>query len=137
MKISLGVVEHPYSDSGKETGDVAEILESKYHVMEIFAEKKKDFIADALAESYVGAIENAFAGGPQDVSIFASAMENITDEFHEFIDREESGIHTKAKDAPLAGGRKKRQYRRVKAKTTFVDTGLYRNSFIAWVKDYG
>ena len=137
MRISLGVIEHPYGDTGQSTGDVAEILEERYHVMETFRDQNIDFISEALTDGFLGAIENAFAGAPQDADIFASAMAAIEDRFHDFIDREESGIKTKAKEKPLAGGRKKRQYRRVKAKTTFVDTGLYRNSFIAWVKDYG
>jgi len=135
MIISLGVIDIPYADGKTTTGDVAEILEDEYHVMQIFADQNLDFMADAIANGLIGAMENAFAGAPQDVDMYASGMEEIKDRFHDFIDNEESGIHTKAKDKPKAGPRKKRQYRKVEAKTTFVESGNYRDSFIAWVKE--
>lgn len=135
VKISLGVVELPYAEGGKTTGDVAEILENKFGIMEKFAERNIEHIADFVADGILGAIESRFAGAPETFDVFAGAMAKVEDKFHKYIDREEHGIHTKAKDKPLAGARKKRQYRRVSAKTTFVDTGLYRNNFKAWVKE--
>jgi hypothetical protein len=136
VKISLGVVELPYAEGGKSTGDVAEILEKKYGILQGFADRNIEQIADFLADGVIGAIESRFAGAPESFDVFAGAMANIEDRFHEYIDREEHGIHTKSKDQPLSGARKKRQYRRVSAKTTFVDSGLYRNNFKAWVKSY-
>jgi hypothetical protein len=135
VKISLGVIDMPYADGKTTTGDVAEILEGKFHVMEIFADQNIEFMAQAISDGLIGSMENAFAGAPESANVFASAMAEIEDRFQQFIDREESGIHTKAKDQPKAGPRKKRQYRQVEAKTTFVETGSYRDSFRAWITD--
>lgn len=135
VKISLGVVEVPYAEGGKNTGEVAEILESKFGIMQKFADQNIEQIADFVVDGVLGAIESRFAGAPESFDVFAGAMANIEDRFQEFIDRKEHGIHTKSEDQPLSGARKKRQYRRVSAKTPFVDSGLYRNNFKAWVKE--
>ena len=135
MILHLGVVEIPYADSDQETGDVAEILESKFHVMQIFADQNSDKIAEFIEDGVAGALENILAGAPSSLDVFGSSMSNIEDRFNEFIDNEEHGIQTKAKSAPKAGARKKRQYRQVTHKTTFVDSGLYRNNFRAWVAE--
>lgn len=137
MKISLGVMEIPYADDGKNTGEVAEILEGKFHVMQIFADKNLDKIAGYIEDGIAGALESVAAGAPENFNVFGSAMENITDRFHEYIDNEEHGILTKEKKygTQKAGARKKRQYRKATNKTTFVDSGLYRNNFVAWVNN--
>jgi len=58
MKLHLGVHDHPYvGKSGVTTGDVAEWLEGKYHVMEVFAGTYIDEISDAMADNVAGAIE--------------------------------------------------------------------------------
>jgi len=135
MILSLGVVDYPYADTGQTTGEVAEILEDKYGVMQKFADQNLDFMAQSITDGVIGAIENAFAGAPQTANVFAEGLSKIEDRFHDYIDHEEHGIRTKSKEKPLSGVRKKRQYRRVTGKTTFVDSGLYRNSFKVWVKE--
>ena len=114
MIISLGVVELPYAEDGKTTGDVAEILEDKYDVMQKFADQNIDQIAEYMADSFVGAIESRFAGAPEDFNVFGSAMANIEDRFVEYINKGEHGIITKEKSEGTgkAGARKKRQYRK-------------------------
>ena len=48
----------PYIDAkGKTTGDVAEILEAKYHPMEIFSEVHGEQIADHVAEAMNGVLD--------------------------------------------------------------------------------
>jgi hypothetical protein len=134
MKLSLGVVEVPYADiTGQDTGEVASLLEAKYGVMQGFVDRNMDHIAGSIEDGIAGALESVLAGAPENFNVFGSAMSNIEDRFHDYIDREEHGIRTKAKDEPKAGARKKRQYRKASGKTTFVDSGLYRNNFKAWI----
>jgi len=133
MKLVLGVVEVPYAEGRQDTGEVAEILEAKFHVMQIFVDQNIDAITKHIENGVLGAIESRLMGAPESHDMFGSAMQNIEDDFHRFIDNEESGVKTKAKLAPKAGARKKRQYRRVTNKITFVDSGLYRNNFKAWI----
>jgi hypothetical protein len=133
--LSLGVIEVPYADGHQETGDVAQILEDKFGVMQKFADQNIEPICEFIADGVAGALESVLAGAPEGFDVFGSAMSNIEDRFQEYIDNEEHGIPTKAKQTPKAGARKKRQFRRVTHKTTFVDSGLYRNSFKAWVRN--
>jgi hypothetical protein len=135
VKIALGVVEIPYTEGGKSTGDIAEILEGKFDVMGIFAEKHSENIADMVAQGFADSIDNIFAGAPENFDIYAGAMAKIENQFIEYIDSEEHAIPTKAKAIGAAGARKKRQYRKTGNKITFVDSGMYRNSFRAWVKE--
>ena len=135
MILHLGVVEVPYAEDGQDTGDVATILEEKYGIMQGFADKNIDQITEMIEDGVAGAIESVMAGAPENFDVFGSAMSNIEDRFHDYIDNEEHGIRTKSKESPKAGARKKRQYRRVESKTTFVDSGLYRLNFKAWVGD--
>ncbi len=135
MILHLGVMEVPYADDGKDTGEVATILEEKYGIMQGFADRNIEQITEMIEDGVAGAIESVMAGEPESFDVFGSAMANIEDRFHDYIDNEEHGIRTKAKDAPKAGARKKRQYRKVADKTTFVDSGLYRLNFTAWVSN--
>lgn len=133
MILHLGVEVVPYATTGQDTGEVAEILESKFAVMETFVNQNIEAITADIENGIQGALENVLAGAPETFNVFGSAMEDIQDRFHKYIDLEEHGIKTKAKESPKAGARKKRQYRKVTHKTTFVDSGLYRLNFKAWV----
>lgn len=135
MILHLGVDDLPYAEKGSDTtGDVAEWLENKFGVMQIFADDNQAKIAAYLEDGLAGAMESVLAGAPENFDVFGSAMNKIKARFSDFIDLEESGVVTKAKQAPKSGPRKKRQYRKVDAKTTFVESGGYRNSFMAWVE---
>ena len=67
MILHLGVLDVSYSDAsgGGETttGDVAEILEKNYGVMETFYELRKEKIADFLADSMAQSIEMLVKSG--------------------------------------------------------------------------
>lgn len=126
---------------GETTGDVAEILEDKYHIMEFFFEDiGSDLIAAALEHSMSGAIENLVAGAsvgnfdPTD-----QAMSEIKGAFDAFItqqemDGQQPGVPTKAS---LRGvnHRFKHPYAKGNApRPSFRDTGEYLSSFKAWVE---
>ena len=135
MRLCLGVVDIPYADKeGETTYEVAQLLEKKYAVMGTFFEMHGKDIAADLESGIAGAIENAFAGAASK-DIFAGAMSKTEQRFKEYIDKEEHGIRLKKHDAPKAGGRKKRQYRKVKNTTAFIWSGLYRMSFRSWITE--
>jgi hypothetical protein len=132
--------------SHKSTGDVAEILEDKYHVMEIFFNLHSDFVADAFAESVAEAIENLAAGAPPTISFSAQAEQDIEADFRSFLTLREMdglgypGIPTNAsggKPGGRQGGVSHRflhPYARSNPeRPSFVDTGQYVASFRAWV----
>lgn len=154
MKLALGVLDVAYSDAhGKKgattTGEVAEILEDRYGVMETFFEEKKQQIADALAEQLVKQIAQVSSGGPQPNDAFAGAEGQIDHMFRRFLDDEEmariagglsEGEAARFRDFRGAGSRgvshrKKQPYSsKNEARAAFIDTGLYQLSFRAKVK---
>lgn len=135
MKLHLGVVDQNYTDHTESisTGEVADLLEEKYHVMEIFFDMHKKDIAGYLEDSIAGAIENTL-GGAKVVNPFSSATGKIEKKFRDYIDSQEHGIQLKKHKAPKAGARKKRQYVKVKEVTSFIDSGLFRGSFKSWIE---
>jgi len=134
LTLNLGEVVIPYAEKGKTTGEVGEILEQKYNVMQIFADQNIRLIADLIEDNLAGALENLHAGKEIGDDIFEGAGSKIEQRFREFIDNGEHGIITKSKLNPLSGTRKKRQYRKAKGKTVFWDTGAYSRNFKVWVE---
>lgn len=156
MKLVLGVLDQAYSDAAAKqattTGDVAEILEKKYHVMETFYDQYKDRIADWMALSVAKSIEMIATGAPSNLDPFLSAREEIQDAFRRFILGSEMeklfGQLTASEMDYFLGstggftGRAKKGYskrfkkpgQKRKARPAFVDTGLYLASFRADIK---
>lgn len=136
-KLSLGVEDLPYADDGKTTGDVAEILETKYGVMETFAELHGQEIADDLAAAAAGALGDLLVGAPVSHP-FAEAEGKIAKRFRDCLNARELdgkivGVPTAAS---LAGvnHRLKRPYRKSNpVRPSFIDTGLYQASMRAKV----
>ena len=164
MKLCLGVLDLPYADGKASTGDVAQILEDRYHVMELFAEEVgSDAIANALAESAKDALADLVSGGSSNgVSLTQAATDEIEAAFRIFIDQQEldgvvpgvptmasTGGYVDVKVTDKAGNVKtKRRYRgavnhrlaRPYAKDnpqrpSFRDTGLYQASMKVWSDD--
>ena len=125
----------------KTTGDVAEILEAKYHIMEVFFEDVSgDAIGDALAHSVAGAIENLFAGAPPaSIAPTAEAEGEIESAFRHYLAQEEMaalGIPGVPTGAALRGVNHRRIHPYAKGnapRPSFIDTGLYMANFKAWV----
>lgn len=159
ITIRLGVVDIPYSDvretpaqqrkrvkAGRKapaaapgamtTGDVAEILEAKYHVMEIFAEETKVDIAKALETSLAGAMEAVLQGAGNGPPPYAEAESAIKARFDEFITLKEMdalgypGVPTQA-SLDGVSHRFAHPYAKRGSRPSFVDTGLYLASMIA------
>lgn len=157
MKLVLGVLDVAYSDASAggatTTGEVATILEDRYHVMTTFYDSRQEKIADWLAGSVADAIENLVATG-RNVAPTFEAEQQIETEFREFLSRNEmASMLATLTPSELAyftdstGGftgaasrgvnhRMKHPYAKAnKARPAFIDTGLYQASFRAWIEE--
>lgn len=150
MKLLIGVADVPYTDSKESasTGDVAEILEEKYHVMEIFYGIHQPDIISTLENGIAGAIENTIAGKKGKADIFLGAYGSIENEFHKYLDNEEmrgmiDGVPTQAALDGISSRFKKKKnniYRKGKTVATgvrrpsFIDSGMYRQMFKVWIE---
>lgn len=150
LTLHLGVKDIPYThDDGKETGittgDVAEILEKRYGVMEHFYDAHEDEVAKDIADSLEGALENYMMGSPVKPSLKNSAREGMSKtetRFKQFLASAEiermgiRGVPTQA-----AQDRKSVRFKKGKnpegARPSFIDSGLYKASFTAWVDETG
>ena len=132
----------PKASSGvKTTGDVAEILEDKYGIMQAFFNYHEADIVGMIEQSAEGALEDLFAGrAVGDVlhnglsAVFAEAEGEIEAKFRDFLSLKEvetlgiPGVPTQAaKDG--VSHRFKHPYAKRPARPSFIDTGLYQASF--------
>lgn len=131
----------PKTEGGTQTtGDVAEILEAKYHIMDTFAFARLPDIAKELEDSIAGALETLMMGGRPDPNPFGKAESAITTMFKRFLDTgavEHMGIQGVPTQAALDGvnHRLKHPYARSNPRReSFMDTGGYHDHFIAWIE---
>lgn len=123
------------------TGDVAEILEEQYHIMEVFFTRHHEEIIALLEESAQGGFETLMMGGVSD-DAFAAAGPEIEKLFQVFIDSKEmdgialGGSYPVPTHASIIGiNSRKKQLD--PGRPSFKDTGLYEASFRAWVDARG
>lgn len=129
---------HARRYANKTTGDVAEILEGRYHVMEHFSELHSDEIVEAIEGSLQGAVESLLMGGPPQLDAFGAGTSKIEDAFKQMLSQREldglgyPGIPTAAAESGVSH-RRKRAYVKRDSRPSFVDTSLYQSSFKAWI----
>lgn len=127
------------SAATKTTGDVAEILEAKYGIMDTFAFAQLPDIAKELENSLAGALETLIMGGAPSANPFASAETAITAMFKQFLATgaiEHMGIEGVPTQAALDGVNHRLKHPYAKSnprRESFVDTGAYSAHFLAWV----
>lgn len=134
ITLHFGVIDIPYDEGKATTGDVAEILEAKYKIMQTFFDLHQDKIADFLAKDMAAQIENMLAGAPIPHEPLGEAMGEIKALFAKFLDDEEmNGAEGVPTDAALKGI--SRRFKKLKSgrRPSFIDTGSYQASFRAWV----
>ena len=123
---------------GKTTGDIAQILEAKYHIMQTFYDMNKTDIASALEKSMVGSIINMVNGQPAPVMADAQAMSDIETAFKQALSmRAFDGVIPGVPTQASLGGRSSRFKRpgaKRGARPSFINTGLYQSSFTAWTE---
>lgn len=151
MILHFGVIDLPYANAPKEfrrhptapkagtetTGDVATWLENKYHVMETYYSLQGDFVADQLAESIKGALENLMMGAPPSPDPFLAGASQIEKDFKDKLSQRAfdgliPGLPTKA----AKEGRSLRFKSGINPKgerPSLIDTGLYQASMKVWV----
>lgn len=149
MKLVLGVLDVAYSDASgtgaTTTGDVAEILEARYHVMETFFELRREKIAAILADSMASHIQNLVSGGfakraDPSASLTYEGDQKIETEFRAFLSANEmgqlmakfGGVLSAAALAGVNHRKKNPNAKTNKARPAFIDSGLYQTSMRAW-----
>jgi hypothetical protein len=123
---------------GKTTGDVAQILEARYHIMKTFVDMNKDDIVRALEKSMVGSVINIVNGQPGPISPEAQALSDIESKFKEALSMRAfdgliKGVPTQAAERGVSH-RFKKPYARRAARPSFINTGLYQSSFTVWTE---
>lgn len=124
---------------GETTGDVAEFLEARYHVMQHFWDRHGQEACDALAQDMMDDFEDMASGRNVEAPTFAAATSTMHKAFNEFIDkREMDGL---APGVPTEAARHgiKHRFLHPYAKDnperpSFFDTGTYMSAFTAWVE---
>jgi hypothetical protein len=142
LTLHLGILDQPYRTPGKKagamtTGDVAEILEAKYKILENFWRVHGQDCAGDLEVSLGGAMESLLMG--RAVDPWGSAGQAIAQRMRDFISSREVetvGIPGTPTKAALMGvsHRRKHPYRKSNPqRPSFRDTGLMTASYRAWV----
>lgn len=154
--LHLGVHDIPYVDAGAtSTGDVAQILEDRYGVMDGFVFLHKEDIAEDIAISAADALESMMQGAPVLIDPFGAGTSRIAERFRDYLDKEEivnaggtlnfgkvptqaalDGVSSRFKLGKQAGqyvkGKRGRKKLKGKRRPSFIDTGLYQATFAAW-----
>jgi hypothetical protein len=136
------------------TGEVAEYLENKYHIMRLFVEMQEPVIQMELVESVKSAIINLSLGGQVGDGIgeaLNDAVSEIEREFRTFLDENEledagvPGVPTKAamngvnhrfksKLNNVSMAEKQAGTRVGVPRVSFIDTGTYQKAFKVWTE---
>ena len=120
------------------TGDVATILEDKYHLMESFYQVHEKDIGNLIVQAVAGRLENIQLGAPTGSDAFGTATNQIEDMFKKFLSTREvehlgiPGVPTKAAQEGVSH-RFLHPYAKRGERPSFIDTSLYVSSFKSWV----
>lgn len=137
--LHLGVFDLPHPGGGKAgttTGDLADILESKYGLYSVYIEANFDKIADQVAESLGDAMDNILAGAPVPENPFADAEQEVAAGFVTFLDTseiEKIGVRGTPTEAALKGVNHRLKMNKGARRPSFIDTGTLRAATTAWV----
>ncbi|HSY75450.1 MAG TPA: hypothetical protein VK890_01260 [Bacteroidia bacterium] len=122
---------------------LANILEAKYNIVHTFSEVHDEDIRDIINNGFKEVAERMILErkGHSKASLknlMKSATRQVEELFKAFLDNEEmngrvEGVPSKAATKGKLGGRG-RITRSGIARPTFVNTGIYKNSFRAWIK---
>jgi hypothetical protein len=122
------------------TGDVAGFLEDRYRIMEVFYHAHEKPILGMLEDAMRGRLEDILMGAP--VNTTDPTLEGISAieaRFKKFIAEREietfgiPGVPTQAALKGVSHRHKKKTTGKLR-RPSFIDTGLYLQSFKAWVE---
>jgi len=138
VELNLGVIDAPHLDSRITTGDLAQILESKYDLFRGFYESNADQIADILARSIDSAMSDLLNTGHAPENPYADGCEEIAALFKSFLDTgaaEKIGMIGVPTQAALKGiNHRKSAFQKGARRPSFEDTMMLRNSLLAWME---
>lgn len=143
--LHLGVADVPYaSKSRKTTGDVAEILEGRYGIMQAFWARHGQDYVDGLVMDSMQAMEASLSGKSMKADT-RSVLSQMQHDFRTFISSREAesavrGVGPMRFPVPTLAALRgvSHRYKHPYAKghgrrPSFRDTGLYEASFRAWI----
>ena len=125
--------------ANRTTKEVSQEIESKYHVVETFSEMEGPFIVDLIEGATVDAIEAIIEGRIPSLKIQDSSTKEIEQRFRDNLDSRRydgviSGVPTLAAQRGV-DHTQHRPYAKRGPRPSFVDTGLYKNTFRVWVTE--
>jgi len=157
MKLNLGFEAYPYTTkssrtrkvlgkgarihkgygAGKNTAEVAQELEEKYKLVETFWEAIEDTVVEKLEDVYADMIEDVLMMQEPSKKAFGDEYtQMIQENFRTFLDKEEHGIKTAAAARGVSHLLPQPYSKNnPKPRPSFIDTGLYRSAFRAWVEE--
>lgn len=138
VKVCLGVVDMPYDygDTSKTTFEVAEALEDRYQLFSHFFDSHRSAIIREVGETVAYALINHIQHGAPFSS--GELLGETMQEFNIFLENEEmaglsvDGVPTQA---ALEGVNSRLKIERGERRPSFIDGGLFKSSFIAWIDD--
>ena len=155
LKINLGFESFPYTTKssrtraklgkgariakgygeGKTSAEVAKELEDRYELVSTFYLGEEDELSFALEDFYGEAIEAVLMGKPPKKIPSDELTKKIEEAFRQYLQNEEHGIKTEAARRGVSHLLPKPYSRRNPPRPSFIDTGLYMQSFRAWVEE--
>ena len=135
--LGKGAKIHPGYGAGKNTAEVAQELEEGYKVVEIFWDMYGDSISENLTDAYGDAIQDVINMAEYPKKIVSNTFtQTVEEDFRSYLDYEEHGIKTMAA-ARGVSHLLPHPYSKnnPKPRPSFIDTGLYRSAFRAWVEE--
>jgi len=127
------------TERGISTGDVAEILEKRYKIMNTFAAINKDLIERELVKSAEMELFALMNGKPvgDEAHAFDNACEVIAEDFRQFLNNSEAehlGIPGVPTQAALDGVNHRLKIMKGARRPSFIDTGQYQNAAKVWTE---
>jgi hypothetical protein len=125
------------------TGEVAEVLERRFHVFETFVKMHGDLIKEAVGEALRGRLENAMMGMPDNNPgklVPDMWLSRIEERFKDFLDNREMdgrvpGVPTKAAQRGV-NQRLAHPFRKGNPpRPSFISSGQYQNSVRVWASE--
>ncbi|AYL42248.1 hypothetical protein [Citrobacter freundii] len=138
MKVCLGVIDMPYDygDTSATTYEVAEDLQEHYQIFTHFWETHVDDIVPEVGEAVGLALINHIKyGAPMhDGELLGETMKafNVFLEGEEMAGLSVDGVPTQA---AMEGKNSRLKVERGERRPSFIDGGLFKSSFVAWIDD--
>lgn len=143
--IHFGVLVVPYKDEkGKPelttTGEVATKLEYRYNVMQVFFDKYQNEISEIVMFEMLAVFENVALGMPIE-NAYMINLSKVDTLFNQYLDKDEWQTITGRTIKAAQAGHSKRFKDRFNEKglrgprPAFIDSGLYEDSFKAWIEE--